>query len=174
MTIKAKSNWRTALILGVLNGVIYSLAQFWLLPKYYSWLALRNANLELYSTNSPVQMTNMLNGRVVTFWFVLQFAVSSWLIHRYFVRLIKYPILLWQVVGLTAVIGGNVIFLLLFWIEKELTGQTISYGMLTSQSNPLSGPISIGIVILVNLVYGCVLHLMLQERGAIDRHREQA
>ena len=163
-----------SLALGAIDGAIYSAVQFWLLSSYYNWVARGDAAQAVHFGQSPVQMTNNVNEQMVTIWFVLLFAISSWLAHRYYVRLIRYPILFWQAVGITAVVGWNVIFLVLLWIEKELTGQTLSYQRITSPSDPLSGPISIALVILTNLVYGVVLQLIFRNRRAIDRPGQHA
>jgi len=167
-----KSNWLISLVLGALNGAIYSGVQFWVVPRYYDWIVASDQAKNLGS--SPVQMTNNTNQRMVAIWLVVLFAVTSWLAHRYLARLTKYPLLFWQIVGLGAVVGWNVIFLVLLWAEKELTGQALSYERITSSSDPLSGPISMGLVILTNLLYGTVLQLVLREKVAIDTQGQQA
>lgn len=172
MHLGGKSNWLIALVLGAINGAIYSGVQFWVVPRYYDWIALHDAHQAKNFGSSTVQMTNNTNQRMVAIWFVLLFAITSWLAHRYCARLTRYPLLLWPTVGIAAVVGWNVIFLVLLWIERELTGQTLSYQRITSPSDPLSGPISIGLVILTNLPYGAILQLMVRNRDAIDRHSQ--
>jgi len=60
-----------SLALGILNGAIYSAVQFILLAGYYNYLIKLDADNMERRGLSPVQMTDMINKRLVSFWFVL-------------------------------------------------------------------------------------------------------
>lgn len=159
-----------SLALGTLNGAIYCAVQFILVAGYYDYLIrLETENIERRGL-SPVQMTDMVNKRLVSVWFVLVFTIASYIGHRYWGKLEKSPILLWEAIGITAIVAWNVVVLSLLWIESQFTGQVL--GDERAVTNPLFGPISIGLVILTNFVYGVVIGILdksYQSGTAADR-----
>jgi hypothetical protein len=159
-----------SLVLGAINGALYSSVLFFF--EYQRIKSLIRGEIEAEKLGlPPVQITsNTLNWPVISVLLVVFFVIASYAVHRYWVRLEKSPILLWQVVGISAVVGWNVIFLVLIWIEKVLTGQTLDYERLTSQSAPLFGPISICLVMLTNSIYGLVLQFMFRNNSMLKGH----
>lgn len=143
-----------SLALGMLNGAIYSAVQFILVFGYYDYRVRSDAERMEHQGLSPVQMTDMVNKRVVSVWFVLAFTIASYIGHRYWRKLEKSPILLWEAIGITAIVAWNVVVLSLLWIESQLTGQAPEHERVIA--NPLFGPISIGLVIITNFIYGAV------------------
>jgi len=149
-----------SLALGILNGAIYSAVQFILLAGYYNYLIKLDADNMERRGLSPVQMTDMINKRLVSFWFVLAFTIASYIGHRYWSKLRKSPILFWEVIGIAAIVGWNVVVLSLLWIESQFTGQLVGYERSISLSNPLFGPFSLGLVIITNFVYGASVGIL--------------
>jgi hypothetical protein len=145
------------LALGALNGAIYSMVQFVLLRGYYDYLIKLDAEYMERRGLSPVQVTDMLNKRVVSIWFVLAFTFASYIGHRYWRNLEKSPLLLWEAIGITAIVGWNVVVISLLWIENQLMGHSLGYESAISVTNTLFGPLSIGVVIVTNFVYGGVI-----------------
>ena len=87
------------------------------------------------------------------------FTFAALLVERFWRRYRWNSVLFWETVGLIAVSGWNVLVLLALWIEKQSSGQTMSYEWVTSSSNPIFGPISLGIVLIVNLIYAFAVRL---------------
>jgi hypothetical protein len=143
-----------SLVLGSLNGAIYSAIQFILISGYYDYLIRLDSEKMERGGLSPVQMTNMINKRLVSVWFLLAFTIASYFWHRYSSKIRKSSILFWEAIGLSAIVGWNVVVLILLSIESRLTGQTLGYERAISLSNPLFGPFSLGLVIITNFVYG--------------------
>ena len=153
--------WQGSL-LGALNGALYSSALFFFEHQYIQFLIEREIEDEKLGI-PPVQITSgTLNRPVITACFAVSFALASYVAHRYLVRLQKYSILFWQVVGITGVVGWNLVFIALLWIEKESTGEI--HGYETATSNLLFGSISLGLVIVTNLIFGLVVRAL----GTID------
>lgn len=143
-----------SLVLGTLNGAIYSAIQFIFISGYYNYLIRLDAERMERSGLSPVQMTDMINKRLVSVWFLMAFTIASFVWHRYSRKVRKSPILFWEAIGISAIVGWNVVVLTLLWIESRITGQTLGYERTISLSNPLFGPFSLGLVIITNFVYG--------------------
>lgn len=161
-----------SLALGTLNGAIYSAIQFILISGFYNHLIRLDAKKMEGVGLSPVQMTEMVNKRLVLVWFLVAFTIASYLWHRYSGKVRTSPILFWEAIGITAIVVWNVTVLTLLWIECRLTGQTVGYERAISFSNPLFGPFSLGLVIVTNFVYGSsigILDKLYQGGRAADR-----
>jgi len=156
-----KTNFRTipALGLGALNGAIYSAVQFILVSAYFAHRIQLREEIAQELGSPHVQSVNLFNARIVTVWFIAFFTLSSCLGHRYLLRLRKHDVLFWEAIGVGAIIGWNVVVLLLFWISSRITGETASLNLVMSPTNPLFGALSMGIVIMTNFIYGSVIAL---------------
>jgi len=157
------------LALGALNGAIYAAVQFILVEGYYDYLIRLDAEKMEQAGLSPVQMTDMVNKRIVSVWFILVFAIASCAWHRYSRKIRRSPILFWEAIGISAIVGWNLLVLTLFWIESRFTGQNLSYQSAVSLSNPLFGPFSLGLAILTNFLYGVSLGIL----NRLSEAREQ-
>lgn len=149
-----------SLALGTLNGAIYSAIQFILISGYYNHLIRLDAEKMERGGLSPVQMTDMVNKRLVSVWFLCAFTIASFVWHRYSSKVRKSPILFWEAIGITAIVGWNIVVLTLLWIESRFTGQTLGYEKAISLSNPLFGPFSLGLVIVTNFIYGASIGIL--------------
>ena len=104
----------------------------------------------------PVQLTSNERWVPMVVTWVVMFAASA-LFVDYFWRWKRMSILFWETVGLVAVAAWNILILLAFWLEKWFSGQPMSYSWVTSSSNPVFGPISLGVVLIANLLYALAL-----------------
>ena len=59
------------------------------------------------------------------------------------------------------------------WFEREFTDQGMTFDRVTSPFNPLFGPISIGAVIVVNLVFALVIRTFSKKLES-SRYRQEA
>lgn len=154
MATESVSDRVRSLALGSLNGAIYCAIQFILVSGYYDYMIRLDAEKMERSGMNPVQMTEMINKRLVSVWFLIAFMIASYVWHRYSRKFRKSSILFWEAIGISAIVGWNVVVLTLLWIESRLTGQTLGYERAIALSNPLFGPFSLGLVIITNFVYG--------------------
>lgn len=90
---------------------------------------------------------------------IFVFAVSAYAVNHFCQRRLG-SLLFWELVGVIAVAGWNVLILSVTWFEKELSAQTLTYEWVTSRSNWLYGPISLAAVVLINLIYGSVIRIL--------------
>lgn len=148
------------LALGVLNGALYSAVQFLVVSAYFDYRIKTSLDIAQDLGLPQMHATELINARIVSIWFILFFALASVLGHRYLLKLKRQPVLFWEVIGLAAVVGWNVVVLTLFWLSALQTGQTYSLQFVTSPANPLFGPISMGVVIITNFIYGAVMTIM--------------
>lgn len=133
-------------LLGGLDGVLYSALMLVLVWQMRAYEYSRNAE------DLPVQLTS--NERwvpMVVIWIVM-FGLAALLVD-YFWRRHHQAVLFWEAIGLVAVAGWNVFILLAFSLEQGFSSTTMSYAWVTSPSNPFFGPTSLGVVLLVNLLY---------------------
>lgn len=148
-------------MLGAFNGAVYSAV---MLPMIWAGMALANRDNALETTpyGDFLQLiTNVRWSSVVIAWLVAftlasLFVGSIWRTNR------KRSILFWEIVGVVAVAAWNGFALFAVWFDYHSSGDTISYGWVTSLSNPLFGPISFAVVILVNLLYGYSVRAVLE------------
>jgi hypothetical protein len=120
----------------------------------WRWRATANQRHIAESTLSGDYVNLVSNERwvpIVFIWLVA-FTVAS-LVVDYFWQRRKGYILFWELVGVIAVAAWNAFALLGTWLDKQ-AGDTMSYSRVTSSRNPLFGPVSLAVVILVNFTYG--------------------
>jgi hypothetical protein len=149
-----KTAWAEKLqiaILGAINGVVYSATMLLLI---WRWRAASDERhmIESALLGDHIQLAG--NERwipIVIIWLVA-FTLAS-LVVDYFWKFRKDHILYWVAIGVIAIAAWNAFALLGAWLDKQ-AGDTISYSRVTSSQNPIFGPISIAVVILVNFVYG--------------------
>jgi len=140
-------------MLGTFNGAVYSAV---MLPMIWAGMALANRDNALKTTpyGDFVQLiTNVRWSSIVIIWLVA-FTLASLIVSSLWPKNKKRSILFWGVVGIVAVAAWNGFALFGVWFDYHFSGDTISYGWVTSLSNPLFGPISFAVVIPVNLFYG--------------------
>lgn len=142
-------------ILGALNGALYSvimlLLAWWVRASEYA----RNIREAESLGHLPVQLTSNERWTPIVVTWVLIFALAALVVDRFWVRN-KASVLFWETIGLLAVIVWNVFILSVFWLEQQMSAQTMIYAWLRS-SNPILGPISLGVVLIINFVYAQVV-----------------
>jgi hypothetical protein len=145
------SNFRTCM-LGLINGAIYSVTMCLLIW----WLRRSSDERNVLEGSMSGDYVHLVSNErwtsIVIIWLVL-FTLAS-LAANYFWRYGKNHILFWEVVGLLAVAAWNVFALFGAWLDWKYAHDTMSYTLVTSLHNPLFGPISLGIVIVLNFFYG--------------------
>lgn len=140
------------LILGALNGAIYGgvmLMLVWQLRAYERALSIKEAAL---TGDSPVQMTSNERWLPIFVIWIAIFAAFALLVNRFWRRNWS-SLLFWETSGLLAVAAWNVLILLVFFFERGGFPPNLSYSWATSPSNPIFGPISLGVVLAVNLLF---------------------
>lgn len=143
-------------MLGAVNGVAYSATMLLLI---WWWRAVTEERNLIEGATSGDYVNMVSNERwvpIVIIWLVV-FTCASLLVH-YFWPHPKSYILFWLAVGVIAVAAWNAFALLGTWLDKQ-AGDTLSYSRVTSSRNPLFGPVSLGVVILVNLIYGYLVQV---------------
>jgi hypothetical protein len=158
-------------ILGAVNGSIYSVVVLqvrWLILDYAYKRDLESAE-QLHMT--PVLMVDP-RGNWVVFpcWFILLFTAVSYMAHHYFNKRQKLqPIMLWQIIGIGAVTTWNVIQLTAAWLINSSTGDTLLYNDVTTLLNPLAGPLSLTLAIVVNMIYGAIIQIALSMYSKVKK-----
>src|SRR5215471_8919728 len=142
------NRWRI-LLLGATNGALYSAVMLVLVWQVRSYAYNGNMTEAESSGHFPVQLTS--NERwvpMVIVWIVL-FVLAAFLVNDFW-RRSKASVWFWEAIGLAAVATWNVLILLTFWLEKGFSGRGLSYAWVTSSSNPIFGPISLAVVLILN------------------------
>jgi amino acid permease len=140
------------LILGAIDGALYSAVTLVLVWQVRAYAYNRNVREAESFGHFPVQMTS--NERwvpIVVIWIVM-FGLAALLVNHFW-RSSKSSVWFWEAIGLVAVATWNVFILSTFWLEKGFSGQGLSYAWATSSSNPIFGPISLGVVLIVNVLF---------------------
>jgi hypothetical protein len=103
-------------ILGAAAGLFSSSVTLLIarIDTYYAWLRERN-----YDTYARVDDLWWIP---VSVWHIILSVVASLLIHRYLTNRIRSPFLLWQVVGLTSLIGWALTSVLVLGLRCVLLG----------------------------------------------------
>ena len=159
MTTARSTGWLQILFLGAANGALYTLIMFILISvgrKYFQDQYVAEAT----KLGAPVMQfgsNERWSGIAVVM--ILAFAFAAYFVRRVWQRRLN-SLLFWELVGVIAVTGWNVFMLTITWFEKELSAQTLTYNWVTSRSNWLYGPISLGAVILINFLYGNVIRAL--------------
>jgi hypothetical protein len=146
------NRWRV-LLLGAINGALYSAVMLVLVWQVRAYAYNHNMTEGESSGHFPVQLTS--NERwvpMVVVWIVM-FVLAALLVDHFW-RSSKASVWFWEAIGLLAVATWNVLIFSTFWLEKGFSGRGLSYGWVTSSSNPIFGPISLGVVLTVNFVFG--------------------
>lgn len=140
------------LILGAFNGAIYGAVMLMLVWQLRAYAYARNLKDAAITGDSPVQLTTNDRWLPILVTWILIFAFVALLVRRFWPRN-RSSLLFWEASGLLAVAAWNVLILVAFSLERGLFPPTLSYSWATSSSDPLSGPVSLGVVLAVNLVY---------------------
>ncbi|HKY42484.1 MAG TPA: hypothetical protein VJM50_05285 [Pyrinomonadaceae bacterium] len=95
---------------------------------------------------------------VPTFWHVLLSIVAACLVHRYLKNRLKSPFLLWQVVGITAMLGWVLTVFVGFSLECLMRGNlnSLAYAVTSEKLADLAKYASA--VFACNVVYGSVIN----------------
>ncbi|HKO44536.1 MAG TPA: hypothetical protein VJU84_14755 [Pyrinomonadaceae bacterium] len=152
MKTESKRILRTS-ILGALNGAVYS-AIMWLM--IWAWMAVANRDhaLETTSYGDFIQLGNNERWSGIVIAWLVAFTLASILVSGLWRSNRKRSILYWEIVGVVAMVAWNGFALIGSLLGKHYEGDTQSYAWVTSLNNPLFGPISFAVVIVVNFVYG--------------------
>ncbi len=149
---------RLTLLLGAVNGVFYVISMFLLISlarDYFQKQYIREAT----RLGAPiVQFGSNERWSGIAIVLILMFAVSAYLVARFYKSRFS-SLLFWELVGVIAVAGWNVFMLTVTWLEKELSAQALTYDWVTSRSNWLYGPVSLGMVLFINFFYGNLIRL---------------
>ena len=146
-------------ILGALNGALYSaimLVMVWQLRAYEDARSIKDAAT---FGHLPVQLTSNERWVPIVVTWILIFTFAAPVVAHFWHGYRTSSVLFWEVVGLIAVSAWNVLVLFAFWIEKQSSSQMMSYDWVTSSSNPIFGPISLGVVLIVNFIYACAIRV---------------
>ena len=155
------TGWLPTLLLGALNGAVYTLVMFLLISVVRSYLHNQYV-LEATRLGAPiVQFGSHERWSGIATVMIFVFALSAYAVNHFCQRRLS-SLLFWELVGVIAVAGWNVFMLTTTWFEKELSAQRLTYDWVTSGSNWLYGPISLGAVILINFIYGNVVKVFLR------------
>jgi hypothetical protein len=90
---------------------------------------------------------------------VVFFTIASLLVHRYLANRLKTPILIWQIVGVVAVIGACLMTLVIALIDAPVTHQTFWDIISPAYKGWL---FILGIVAVFNLIYGTIIQISLK------------
>jgi hypothetical protein len=146
------------LLLGAANGALYAIIMFLMISLARGYF-LQRSTTEATRLGFPiVQFGSNERWSGIAIFMILAFAFSAYVVIR-FCRGRLSSLLFWELVGVIAVAGWNAFMLTTTWFEKEISAQTLTYDWVTSRSNWLYGPISLGAVILINLLYGSVVRV---------------
>ena len=152
VTTERSTSWLPTLLLGAANGALYTIIMFVLISvgreHLHSDYVRQAASLEA----PAVQFGSNERWIGIAVVMMLAFAFSACLVSRFWQRHLG-SLLFWELVGVIAVAGWNVFMLTLTWFEREMSAQTLTYDWVTSRSNWLYGPISLGAVMLINFFY---------------------
>ena len=142
-------------ILGAAAG-LFSISVALLIARidaYYAYLSwLREINY--YPTYENVEGLWWLP---VSIWHMTLSVVASLLVHRYLVSRVRSPFLLWQVIGLTSLLGWGLTLVLTLGMECVMNGSlsSLQYPLRPFESENLAKYISA--VFACNVFYGSVM-----------------
>jgi hypothetical protein len=156
MTENRLNSWNP-LLLGAGNGALYALVVYLLISASRAYFQDQYVRQATKSGFPIVQFGSNERWTGIVIALVTIFALSTYLVSRISHGL-RTPIL-WMLVGVIAVSGWNALMLIVTWVEKEGSAQTLTYEWVTSPLNPLYGPISLGIVLIVSFIYGCAIRI---------------
>jgi hypothetical protein len=151
--------WLNTLLLGAGNGALYAITMFFLISLARDHFQRQYVEEATRSGAAVVQFGGNERWSGIGIVMMLAFAFSAYAVSRFSRRCVG-SLLFWEFVGVIAVSGWNVFMLTVTWFERELSAQTLTYEWVTSRSNWLYGPISLGVVILLNLIYGSMVRVV--------------
>jgi len=147
-------------ILGAINGLIYGVASFQVFRVSTAYLYKQHLEVAERIDMTPVQVTyNHLNWPVIISWLVILFSVTCYLLHRYRPSYLKSTVMLWLAIGVASVGAWNLIQLALACLERWSTEQDFIIRERNSFMNPQFGPLSLIVVLVINLIYGTLIQL---------------
>lgn len=138
-------------LLGIGDGLAYSGIMLLLIWQWRASAYERNVIDSVRGGDYVDFVTNERWLPIVIIW-ILAFIFASQLVDCFWKRG-RSLILFWLAVGLLAVTAWNVLALVGAWLDKQ-GGDAISYSRVTAPNDPLYGPLSLGLVVLINLIYG--------------------
>jgi amino acid permease len=140
------------LILGGFDGVLYSAIMLLLVWQIRTYEYAQTVRESQSFGHLPVQLTSNERWVPMILTWIVTFALAALLVDHFW-RSNKASVWFWEAIGLVAVAAWNVFILSGFWLEKGFSSQGISYAWVMSSSNPVFGPISLGVVLIVNFLY---------------------
>lgn len=144
-------------LLGVGNGLAYSGIMLLLIWQWRASDYERNVIQGMVSGDYIDLVANERWLPIVIIW-ILTFTLASQLVDCFWQRG-RSLILFWLTVGILAVAAWNGLALIGTWIDTH-AGDSISYSRVTSPNNPFFGPLSLGLVILINFIYGYAIQAL--------------
>lgn len=114
------------------------------IDAYYTWLETLNYGPASYATG-----VERLWWLPVTVWHMLMTVVASLMVHRYLASRIRSPFLLWQVVGITALLGWGLTFFLAASLEA------VGRGNLNFLMHELNSDMVVLLAKYVSTVFAC-------------------
>lgn len=151
-------------ILGALNGAVYSAVMALLVRQVRARAYERGlAEAAVTGQQPPLFVANERWSSIIVIWIVI-FAFTALLVNRVWARR-KRSVLFWEAVGLIAIASWNVLVIVAVSIENWFA-PTIAYQWITSSSNPLFGPVSLGVVLIVNFLYTLVVGVLVRASTA--------
>lgn len=145
-------------ILGALNGVVYSATMLLMIWRLRASADEHNIVEGAISGDYIDLVSHERWSSIVITWLVA-FTLASFIVSSLWRKNQKRSILFWEVIGVVAVAAWNGFALFGSWLDKHYAGDTMTYGWVTSLRNPLYGPISLAVVILVNLFFGYLVRV---------------
>jgi hypothetical protein len=147
------------LLLGAVDGAFYAIVMFILTSRARDYFHTRYV-LEATALGTPVvQLASNERWTGIAIGLILIFAVSAYFVGRFYKASFS-SVLFWELVGLIAVASWNVFMLTVTLIEKEFSAQAVTYQWVTSSSNWLYGPVSLGLALLINFLFGSLVRIV--------------
>ena len=148
-------------ILGAFNGAFYSVTMLLLIWRLRAAADERNIR-EGQISGDYIHLASYEKWESIVIIWLVAFTLASLIIGSLWRKKQKNFILYWEVVGVVAVAAWNA-FSLIGSLLDNYRGESITYGWVTSWHNPLYGPITFVVVILVNLAYGYLIRLIFRK-----------
>ena len=151
------SHWRT-LILGAVNGVLVGGAAYvglWLLVEYENqrWVHQLKSGGDIMHTSVGIKWYGLpIIGTIA-------FALSGYLVHKYFANRVKSILLLWQTVGAASIIFGMLIVFAIALVDQISGAVPLDYVDFVSTKLLLTLLAAFAFVALINLLYGAFIQI---------------
>jgi hypothetical protein len=157
MRDNAFCHWR-ALILGAVNGVLVGATAYMAL-----WFFVDYENQRLFQ--KQVSGGDAMHATVAIKWYGLPilgavaFALSAYLIHKYFAHRLKSIVLLWQTVGAASIVLGLIIAVAIALIDQIFGKVPFDYANTISWKLLWTFLGVFGLVAVINLLYGTFIQI---------------